>query len=114
MIYIFIYITLNWSDPPTKFSSDDLGDPSITHLDEDEVEVSLVCEASILRGIETWLNVTYRIEWFAEGKSLKREVVCGGLPPGEQHKAPCQSVANGNVRSILEPSKYIIGQWVSL
>lgn len=78
------------------------------------MEVSLVCEASILKGIEKWLNVTYRIQWFAEGKSLKSEVVCGGLPPGEQHKAPCQSVATGKVHSTLEPYKYKIGQWVSL
>jgi len=73
-----------------------------------------VCEASIFRGIKTWLNVTYRIEWFAEGKSLKSEEVCGGLLPGEEHNAPCQSVASAKVRSILEPYKYIIGQWVSL
>jgi len=105
---------LFWLDPPTEFSSDYLGVPTITYLDDKEVEVSLVCEASILKGIETWLNVTYRIEWFAEGKSLKSEVVCGGLLPGEQHKAPCQSVVNAKVHSTLEPYKYKIGQWVSL
>ena len=101
-------------DPPAEFSSDDLGDPTITYLDDKEVEVSLVCEASIFKGIEKWLNVTYRIEWFAEGKSLKSEAICGGLLPGEQHKTPCQSVANAKVHSTLEPSKYKIGQWVSL
>ena len=74
----------------------------------------MVCEASILKGIEKWLNVTYRIEWFAEGKSLKSEVVCGGLPPGEQHQAYCQSVANAKVHSILGPYQYKISQWVSL
>ena len=78
------------------------------------MEVSLVCEASIFQGIEKWLNVSYRIEWFAEGKSLKSDEVCGGLRPGELHHAPCQSVANAKVRSILEPSRYKIGQWVSL
>ena len=99
---------------PAEFSSDNLGDPSITYLDDAEVEVSLVCEASILKGIEKWLNVTYRVEWFAEGKSLKSEVICGGLIPGEQHQAPCQSVAKGEVHSTLGPYKYKIGQWVSL
>ena len=98
---------------PAEFSSDNLGDPSITYLDDAEVEVSLVCEASILKGIEKWLNVTYRVEWFAEGKSLKSEVICGGLIPGEQHQAPCQSVANAKVHSTLESSKYKVGQWVS-
>jgi len=105
---------LNWTDPPTKCSSDELGDPSITYLDEDEVETSLVYEASIFRGIETWLNATYKIEWFDNGKSLKREEVCCGLPPGEQHKQSCESVANAKVRSILKPSKYTIGRRVSL
>ena len=76
--------------------------------------VTLVCKADIFKGIEKWLNVTYRIEWFAEGKSLKSEVVCGGLLPGEQHPAPCQSVANAKVHSTLEPFTYKIGQWVSL
>ena len=76
--------------------------------------MSLVCEASILKGIEKWLNVTYRIEWFAEGKSLKSEVVCGGLRPGTQHPASCQSVDNAKLHSTLEPYKYKIGQWVSL
>ena len=74
----------------------------------------MVCEASILKGIEKWLNVTYRIEWFAEGKPLKSEEVCGGLFPGEQHNTPCQSVANAKVHSTLGPYKYEIGQWVSL
>ena len=78
------------------------------------MKVSLLCNASIFKGIEKWLNVTYRIEWFAEGKSLKSEVVCGGLPPGGQHQAPCQSVANAEVHSTLEPYKYETGQWVSL
>ena len=111
-IKISLYIFF-WSDPPTKFSSDYLGDPSITYLDGTDIAVSLVCEASIFKGIEKWLNVTYRIEWFAEGKSLKSEAICGGLLPGEQHQAPCQSVANAKVHSTLEPSKYKIGQWVS-
>ena len=105
---------LNWLDPPAEFSSGDLGDPTITYLNDTEVEVSLVCEASIFKGIEKWLNVTSRIEWFAEGKPLKSEEVCGGLLPGEQHNTPCQSVANARVHSTLEPSKYNIGQWVSL
>ena len=109
-----MYIYIFWSDPPTEFSSDYLGDPTITCLDDKEVEVSLVCEANISKGIENWLNVTYRIEWFAEGKSLKSEVVCGGLRPGEQHQAPCQSVAKAKLHSTLEPYKYNISQWVSL
>ena len=105
-----------WSDLPTEFSSDYLGEPTITYryLDDNEMKVSLLCNASIFKGIEKWLNVTYRIEWFAEGKSLKSEVVCGGLPPGGQHQAPCQSVANAEVHSTLEPYKYETGQWVSL
>ena len=73
-----------------------------------------MCKADIFKGIENWLNVTYIIEWFAEGKSLKSEVVCGGLLPGEQHPAACESVANAKVHSTLEPFKYKIGQWVSL
>ena len=72
------------------------------------MEVTLLCEVDIFNGVEKWKNVTYRIDWFSEGTSLKREEICQG--DGE----PCQSVANGKVHSTLEPSKYKIGQWVSL
>lgn len=72
------------------------------------MEVTLLCEVDIFNVVEKWKNVTYRIDWFAKGISLKREEICQG--DGQ----PCQSVANAKVYSTLEPSKYKIGQWVSL
>ena len=72
------------------------------------MEVTLLCEVNIFNDVEKWKNVTYRIDWFAEGKSLKSEEIC--LGNGE----PCQSVANAKVHSTLEDSSYRVGQWVSL
>lgn len=73
------------------------------------MEVSLLCKVNILNGIEKWQNVSYKIEWFAEGKSLKSEEICGGLPPGEVNDKPCPS---GELHSTLEPALYKIGQLV--
>ena len=73
------------------------------------MEVSLLCKVDILNGIKTWQNVSYRIEWFAEGKSLKSEEICGGLPPGDVNDKPCP---RGELHSTLEPALYKIGQWV--
>ncbi len=96
-------------DPPREFSRDDLGDPTITFLEETDVAVSLLCKVNILNGVEKWKNVSYRIEWFAEGKSLKSEDICGGLLPGEVNDKSCP---DGELHSTLEPTLYKIGQWV--
>ena len=72
------------------------------------MEVTLLCEVNIFNGVEKWKNVTYRIDWFAEGKSLKSEEICPGN--GE----PCHSVSSAKVHSTLEHSKYRVGQSVSL
>ena len=72
-----------------------------------------MCKVNVLDGIANWKNVTYRIEWFAEGKSLKTETICGGLPPGGENTDPCP---NGPVVSKLSGSgpdpHYKIGNWV--
>lgn len=86
-------------DPPALFSRDNLGLPEITYVPlskdnsndfyaEDEVPVTLVCKVALLNGIEKWGNVSYLIEWFADGKSLKNETRCG-VRPGSAHKLPC-------------------------
>ncbi len=92
------------------FESADLGDPVITFKEnEEEVSVTLICTVDILNGIEMWKNVTYRIEWFSEGNSLKEETICGGLPPGGTNTNSCPG---GELVSRLPGTSYQIGQWV--
>lgn len=84
--------------------------------DEEEVDVTLLCRVKVLNGIENWKNVSYRIEWFAEGESLQsefldEEVICGGLPNGAINGLPCPGEA-GELVSRLSGTNYKIGQWV--
>lgn len=72
--------------------------------------MSLRCEARILKEIHKRKDVTYRIEWFADGKSVKIDTKCDSPP----EQATCQSVADAKVRSTLDGANYTIGQWVSL
>ena len=72
--------------------------------------MTLVCKVPILNGVEKWKNVTYRIEWFAEGKTLKSETSCGGLAPGGINDDPCPNV---ELKSLLPGNLYNIGQSVS-
>lgn len=104
-------------DLPQEFSNENLGDPEISFKpDEEEVEVTLLCRVKVLNGIENWTNVSYRIEWFAEGESLHYESldedeICGGLPNGAVNGQPCPGKA-GELVSRLSGKKYKIGQWV--
>lgn len=67
------------------------------------------CKVNILNGIEMWKNVTYKIDWFAEGKLLYSESRCDGLPVGAIHNNPCPG---GEIESKLTGEKYKLGQWV--
>ncbi|XP_068719986.1 von Willebrand factor D and EGF domain-containing protein-like [Montipora capricornis] len=102
----------NCYDPPATFSNDNLGFPEITYVENEEhVSVTLVCKVAILNGIEKWKNVTYSIEWFAEGKTLKNETICGGLLRGRENKKPCP---DANLISLRLPGEnYTIGQSIS-
>ncbi|XP_068693084.1 von Willebrand factor D and EGF domain-containing protein-like isoform X2 [Montipora foliosa] len=102
----------NCYDPPATFSNDNLGFPEINYVAKEEhVSVTLVCKVAILNGIEKWKNVTYSIEWFAEGKTLKNETICGGLLPGKVNKKPCP---DANLTSSRLPGEnYTIGQSIS-
>lgn len=71
----------------------------------------MLCSVKVLNGIENWRNVSYKIEWSAEGKSLSKEEICGGLPNGTENAKPCPD-APGEVVSRLPATKYKIGQWV--
>ena len=72
--------------------------------------MTLICEVDIRNGIEKWKNVTYRIEWFAEGTSLKSETKCDGVPVGGSNTKACP---NGKLTSTLPGNLYKIGQSVS-
>lgn len=98
-------------DPPQEFSSENLGDPEISFKNDEEVEVTLLCKVKVLNGIGNWRNVSYKVEWFAEGVSLLKEEICGGLPKGEVNAQPCPGNA-GEFVSRLLGKEYRIGQWV--
>ena len=72
--------------------------------------MTLICEVPLLNGVQNWKNVTYRIEWFADGNSSKTEKMCSTVPGGE-NAAPCPNAAS--VTSRLPGKLYKIGQWVS-
>ena len=53
-------------------SSTYLGRPTIGYVVADTAapdtdKVKLYCQVSLLKGIELWKNVTYRIQWYSEG-----------------------------------------------
>ena len=115
------FTSLFLSDPPALFSRDNLGLPEITYvpLSNDnsndvyaleDVPVTLVCKVALLNGIEKWANVSYLIEWFADGKSLKNETRCG-VRPGSVHTHPCPP-NQAQIDSKLHGLDYKIGQMV--
>lgn len=100
---------------------DNLGLPEVTHAPHllgegavvpmNEVPVDLICKGALLNGIGQWKNVTYLIEWVADGKPLKTEKKCD-VRPGKTHKDPCPNKAQ--IDSKLDGLKYKIGQWVRM
>ncbi|PFX16668.1 Fibropellin-1 [Stylophora pistillata] len=63
------------SATPVKFPGNTyLGRPNISYVDmadPDTDRVKLYCEVPLLKGIELWKNVTYRIQWYSEGKLIE-------------------------------------------
>ena len=107
------------SDPPAQFSSDNFGFPEITYVElpsDDDGEnidvasVTLLCRVAILNGIETWKNVSYLIEWVAEGRTLKNETRCE-VQPGKTNVNSCPGQ---ELASQLPGENYTIGQSVSV
>ena len=67
-IYALIYV-LFMKAIPQKFPSLYLGYPKISVKDEPENEiVSLLCVVPIHEKVRQWKNVTYEIEWYANGR----------------------------------------------
>lgn len=108
------------SDPPKEFSSDNLGDPVITYSQPDEdAKVKLICEVPLLNRIGYSGDVTYEIEWFADGKSIKKEKRCS------KDCSTCRSDSDCKLNKTDSPScpgadyikrgltQYKVGQWVS-
>ncbi|XP_067042015.1 von Willebrand factor D and EGF domain-containing protein-like [Acropora muricata] len=110
----------NCFDPPAPFSSSNLGLPEISYikLPSDYVgtelraaSVILFCKVNLLNGIKDWRNVTYLIEWVAEGRTLKNETMCE-VKPGQTNKFPCPG-RRQHLISRLQGDKYTIGQSIS-
>ena len=71
--------------------------------------MTLICKVPILNGIEKWKNVTYRIQWFAEGQILLSDTICGPIPAGQENTGPCPKK---DLESKLSGDLYKIGQSV--
>ena len=93
-------------DPPKEFSSDHIGDPSINYIVvQESPSVPLICKAPLFHGIGTWANVTYLVQWFANGAPLWHEERCS------DDVASCPK--EDYIKFKLEGDKYKIGQTVS-
>ena len=88
-----------------------MGDPVINYTQGEDVAVTLICQVPLLNGVEKWRNVTYKIEWYAEGKTLLTDEPCGNVPCGGENSEACPNIAS--VQSKLAGTKYKIGQSVS-
>lgn len=72
------------------FSSDDIGNPTFSYSEvEEKVPVTLYCNFMILRGIEKWKNITYKIEWFVDGTFAKKDIICKPGKESKENKRPC-------------------------
>ena len=100
------FLPLSNIDPPKDFPSDYIGDPNITYVDDGSREVPLICKAPLFHGIGTWANVTYLVQWFANGAPSKREMRCSN-----DAEASCPVV--DYIEFKLFEEEYKIGQTVS-
>lgn len=92
-------------DPPKEFSSDYIGDPVITYIDNGSLNVPLKCEAPLFHGIGAWANVTYQVQWFADGVPFWH---------GERRLGGCDSCpVVPYIDFRLEGKRYKLGQTVS-
>jgi len=111
----------NCTEPPQVFDNKYLGNPVIgykenedqTVLDSDSTAVSLLCKVQLLHGVETWDNVTYKIEWFSEGKRLQEPTLRCQVANGvRNHDAACPD-ENILVSQLVPGVSYKPGMWIS-
>lgn len=116
---VFTLVPVLLSDPPVQFSSDNLGLPEITYVPIEDnyvggnykaVSVTLLCKVAILNGIEKWKNVSYLIEWVADGGTLRNETRCE-VQPGQINENSCP---DQELTSQLPGENYMIGQSVRM
>lgn len=109
-------------EPPQEFDSKYLGKPVIeykkeedqTVLDDDPTAVSLLCKVQLLHGVETWDNVTYKIEWFSEGKRLQDSTFrCEVANGARKHNKACPN-DKLLVSQLVPGGLYKPGMWVSV
>lgn len=73
--------------------------------------MDLVCKVPLNR-TGNWTNVAYKVEWFADGKSIKREERCGKVPAGGENTKPCPG-STVIAFFLYGRTEYKVGQWVS-
>ena len=93
--------------------------PKITFkVEADEIEpVSLYCIVPIDKKIRQWKNVTYKIEWFVNGKKANYTEKQFCLQPSSQNESISSCQGGKEIRSLLpgdpDNTYYKPGQWVS-
>ncbi|PFX12492.1 von Willebrand factor D and EGF domain-containing protein [Stylophora pistillata] len=98
---------------PQKLSSIYLGHPEIKVKDSEEEKVSLLCVVPIDKTIRTWTNVTYEIEWYADGKKtdFTEKPFCVPAKGKKEYSKPCPD--KETIHSVLSSNHYEPGQWVT-
>ena len=80
-----------------------MGPPVVTFKqpkDEDSDAIDLLCIVSIDAKIRKWKNVTYQIDWYADGKHVKQEKpFCLSRKGKKENDNPCPN--QKDIRSIL-------------
>lgn len=90
--------------------------PQISVKDELDEIVSLYCTVGIDPNVTQWKNVTYKIEWYADGKktNFTEKPFCAPENGKKENSKPCPN--DIAIRSLLKGSSkhefYKLGQWV--
>ena len=115
LLFIDILLLYFRSASPVKFPRSYLIRPSITHKDEKGAGVTLVCKVPINPTIMHWKNVTYVVNWYADGRHVYTEPeFCKPTNEGAgANDQPCPG--KNEIRSYLRGvgNNYYPGQWVS-
>ena len=115
LLFIDILLLYFRSASPVKFPRSYLIRPSITHKDEKGAGVTLVCKVPINPTIMHWKNVTYVVNWYADGRHVYTEPeFCKPTNEGAgANDQPCPG--KNEIRSYLRGvgKNYYPGQWVS-
>ncbi|XP_068690657.1 uncharacterized protein [Montipora foliosa] len=98
----------NCTEHPVRFNENYLAEPNISFIEGNKVAVSLLCRVDLRNGIGNWDNVTYKFEWFSEGKRLQDPTLkCSG----QNRNDPCPG--ENFLTSELSGINYKADMWIT-